>query len=217
MAADTQSRIELAAGFVFVLSCAEVPGSIKIGSSSRDPGKYRYDTFGTFEPIPCKVEFSVHVPNRHDIEKNLGLKLAQRRLAQENGRFAVTADEAVATVVQLVGFDYTNAQITGVIFRNHVDMLKKMESVFRSRQKSFAILNGELADLQKAVRRHQRDLSEKTAAIERSEKMIAELRAENASFSRKWRRMRRAAVVAIGLAAAMAVATAAAYAGNFLA
>lgn len=205
MAADLQSRVELSAGYVFVLSCPETPGSVKIGSSTIEPGPYRSEPFGTIEPIPCKVEFSVHVPDRHEVERNLTLKLAARRIAQDRNRFATTPEEAVAAAVQLIGYDYTNAQITGVIFRKQVDVLKKLEADFRSRNKSFSILNGELADMQKTLRRCRRELEEKTAMTARQAQDIADLQAESAALAARCRRAR-LSVFAAGGVAALAVA-----------
>lgn len=197
---EAQSRFEVAAGYVVVLSCPEEPDSIKIGTTATDPGAYRNEAFGTAYPIPCKVEFAVHVPDRHEIEKNLLLRFAPRRLPREKDRFAASPDEAITAIVQMIGYDYTNAQITGVIFRKQVEMVKKMEADFRARHKSFTILNGELGEMQKKVRAYQRDNADKTAAAERQSAQIAQLQGESLALSEKLRRTRQAAFAAGGVA-----------------
>lgn len=197
---EAQSRFEVAAGYVVVLSCPEEPDSIKIGTTATDPGAYRNEAFGTAYPIPCKVEFAVHVPDRHEIEKNLLLRFAPRRLPREKDRFAASPDEAITAIVQMIGYDYTNAQITGVIFRKQVEMVKKMESDFRARHKSFTILNGELGEMQKKVRAYQRDNADKTAAAERQSAQIAQLQRESLALSEKLRRTRQAAFATGGVA-----------------
>lgn len=197
---EARTQFEVAAGYVFVLSCPEEPDSIKIGTAATDPGVFRNEAFGTSYPIPCKVEFAVHVPDRHEIEKNLLLKFGPRRLPREKHRFAASPDEAIAAIVQMIGYDYTNAQITGVIFRKQVEMLKKMEADFRSRNKSFTILNGELGEMQKKVRRYQRDAADKSAAAERQSAQIAQLQGESLALNERLRRTRQAAFAAGGVA-----------------
>lgn len=198
--AEAQSQFDVAAGYVYVLSCPEEPDTIKIGASPTDPGAYLNEPFGTSYPIPCKVEFAVHVPDRLELEKSLLLKLAPRRLPRDANRFAASVDEAVAAAVQLVGSDYTNARITGVIFRKQVALLKKMEADFRSRNKTFSILNGELADMQKTVRQCRGELGEKTRLIERQAAEIEQLRGEGAALTGKWRKARIAGFAAGGIA-----------------
>ncbi|MCI5076220.1 hypothetical protein [Oricola sp.] len=173
---------------------------MKIGTTGREVGRYRYEPFGTTEPIPCRVEFSVHVPDRHEVEKNLVMKLAGSRFAQDKSRFAVNADDAISLLIQLVGYDYTNAQITGVIFRKQVEMLKKMESDFRNRHKSFTIMNGELGDLQKQVRGYQREIGDKNAAMERQDSQLHGLNRQIDELERKARLTRLFAFVALGAA-----------------
>ena len=197
---EAQSRFEMAAGYVVVLSCPEEPDSVKIGTTATDPGAFRDEAFGTNYPVPCKVEFAVHVPNPHEIEKNLLLRLAPRRLPREKNRFAASPDEAISAIIQMIGYDYTNAQITGVIFRKQVEMLKKMEADFRARYKSFTILNGELGEAQKKVRAFQRDVADKTAAAERQSAQIAQLQGESLALNEKLRRTRQAAIAAGGVA-----------------
>lgn len=205
---EAQSQFDMAAGYVFVLSCPEEPDSIKIGTTPNEPGAFRNEAFGTSYPIPCKVEFAVHVRDRHEIEKNLLLKLAPRRLPREKNRFAASSDEVVAAIIQMIGYDYTNAQITGVIFRKQVEMLKKMEADFRSRHKSFTILNGELGEMQKKVRTYQRDAADKTATAERQSAQIAQLQGDTLALAERLRRTRQAAFAAGGIALiAAAVAT----------
>ena len=213
MAADSHARIELTTGYVYILSCPEAPGSVKVGSTGRDVGKYRYEHFDSPEPIPCKVEFAIHVPDRHEVEKNLLLKLAPKRLSRESNRFAIDPEEAIAAAVQLVGYDYTNAQITGVIFRKHVDMLKKMETDFRSRHKSFTILNGELGDLQKKIRRYQQQFGDKDATIARQEDLIGELQVQGMALEARCRKTMLAAIGAGGLALLCATLAAVSLAG----
>ena len=201
-----QSQFEVAAGYVVVLSCPEEPDSIKIATTATEPGAFRNEAFGTTYPIPCKVEFSVHVPDRHEIEKNLLLKFAPRRLPREKDRFAASPDEVIGAIIQMVGYDYTNAPITGMIFRKQVEMLKKMEADFRSRHKSFTILNGELGEMQKKVRAYQRDLAEKAASAERQSAQIAQLQGESLALSEKLRKTRQAAFAAGGIALVAALA-----------
>lgn len=197
---EAQSRFEVAAGYVVVLSCPEEPDSIKIGTTATAPGTFRNEAFGTSYPIPCKVEFAVHVPDRHEVEKNLLLRFAPRRLPRETNRFAASPDEVISAIVQMIGYDYTNAQITGVIFRKQVEMLKKMEADFRARHKSFTILNGELGEMQKKVRAYQRDNADKTAAAERQAAQIAQMQGESLAMSEKLRKTRLAALAAGGVA-----------------
>ena len=197
---EAQSRFEVAAGYVVVLSCPEEPDSIKIGTTATAPGTFRNEAFGTSYPIPCKVEFAVHVPDRHEVEKNLLLRFAPRRLPRETNRFAASPDEVISAIVQMIGYDYTNAQITGVIFRKQVEMLKKMEADFRARHKSFTILNGELGEMQKKVRAYQRDNADKTAAAERQAAQIAQMQGESLALSEKLRKTRLAALAAGGVA-----------------
>lgn len=202
MTSEAFVREDLRSGYVYVLSSPHRPEAIRFGSSEADIGVIRHERFGTRSPVACKVEFAIHVPDRMETETALRQKFVGSRLPDDRSLYAVRPRDAIREIAHIVGFDYTNAQITGLIFKKQVESLRKMEAEFRNRNKSFTILNGELIEIQKNMRSLKSELSARDGTIEALQAELGRALAECSKNRRNSTVLGSAAVVfGIGMAA----------------
>ncbi|MFZ2103410.1 MAG: hypothetical protein WAU86_22895 [Oricola sp.] len=174
MGVEGHFKSDLKAGYVYVLSCPHMPDTIRIGSTLRDVGKLRHEPFGTIAPTSCKVEFSIHVPDRLELERVLQQKFAHALRPGAEQLYAVCPDEVIAAIIEHTGFDYTNAQVTGVIFRKQVQALRKSEADLRNRRKSLSVMTSEVSELRMKLRECRGAIEEKDREIARLTSRIEE-------------------------------------------
>jgi len=85
-------------GWVYVISNKSIPGSVKIGYSSKDPEARAKELNNTGVPHPYQVEYEILVENPYQLEQLTHKNMKGKRDNKE--WFRCTAEEAIACIKQ---------------------------------------------------------------------------------------------------------------------
>ena len=99
-------------GWVYVLGNESMPGIVKIGFTTKDPGARAKELSGsTGVPMPFFVEYGIVVADPEECEKRVHNLLAEQRLNEGREFFKCTLGEAITAIRKAAG--------NGIQFEGH--------------------------------------------------------------------------------------------------
>ncbi len=82
-------------GYVYIASNPSMPGLVKIGMTSKQPGKRVAALYNTSVPVPFVLRYYSWVPNRLESERYLHDLFDRDRVSKKREFFALPAEEAI--------------------------------------------------------------------------------------------------------------------------
>lgn len=101
----------MAAGYIYILSNASMPGLVKIGRTDRQPEDRARELSTTGVPTPFKIEYSIFVSDSVEVEKQIHKVLSNHGYRHSPSRefFELASDKAI-DLVKFVTADFENPE-----------------------------------------------------------------------------------------------------------